>query len=624
MVLVCFIFVQAVFTQNKETEITFGKDYPLTGKDKISPVATEVASSELTALNNSLKQAKQSGDNSRVLEIQKQIDALTGQSITVESGISTYNGRYLGDQVLGDNIINDRIFVNPAGTTIKATAQTIEQRGSNIGRIWLVVAYGTGNTSTPDTVRVFNSNDGGVTWNSNSFFIPAGFSKINSDQLDIEMMEYNSGEKYLWLTFGRTDNASKQLIDIIVIQTPTFAFGGFTLNWPGGATNNNMYMPRLTSDNSNYPTGSSWLFLIAARDTVLSTGVHKICEKFMKCTSPFSITPTFTYKSSALSFDLNYGGVGNYYANANHCDIAYFRNGGADSLVMLESNVPDTTKIYLYKSDENPDGNNPVNFATLDGGDATSKHKQFVRVICNGTNRIMIAYRSNFNNTGDWDIRYAVSTNGGITASAWSNGYIDGFASTVTYPFQPDLAGLRGTSSFKCSYVYFNSGIDSSMLSSAPNGTWTAPLRVSIAGTDVSVSASSHAGYRFANGDSCLTIWSGYPGTNVWSARGCSGAVVTGINNHNNEIPSKYSLSQNYPNPFNPVTMISFSIPVSGNVKLVIYDMLGKEIAVLSNEFRSAGNYDVDFNASGLSSGAYFYKLESGSFSEIKKMVLIK
>jgi hypothetical protein len=95
-------------------------------------------------------------------------------------------------------------------------------------------------------------------------------------------------------------------------------------------------------------------------------------------------------------------------------------------------------------------------------------------------------------------------------------------------------------------------------------------------------------------------------------------------NPNQNTIPDKYSLSQNYPNPFNPVTKINFSIPKQGFVTLKIYDILGREVRTLVNETKQPGNYSVDFNGSSLASGVYFYRLESNSFTSIKRMVLIK
>lgn len=89
-------------------------------------------------------------------------------------------------------------------------------------------------------------------------------------------------------------------------------------------------------------------------------------------------------------------------------------------------------------------------------------------------------------------------------------------------------------------------------------------------------------------------------------------------------LPLYYNLSQNYPNPFNPSTTIDYQIPKSGNVKLIIYNILGQEINILVNEFKQSGSYNIEFNAAYLSSGIYFYKIESGSFSEIKSMILLK
>ncbi len=90
------------------------------------------------------------------------------------------------------------------------------------------------------------------------------------------------------------------------------------------------------------------------------------------------------------------------------------------------------------------------------------------------------------------------------------------------------------------------------------------------------------------------------------------------------EFPTKYALYQNYPNPFNPSTKISYQISVFSDVKLYVYDVLGQEVGVLVNREQKAGNYEVVFDASGLSSGVYFYKLQTGDFVQSMKMVLMK
>lgn len=91
-----------------------------------------------------------------------------------------------------------------------------------------------------------------------------------------------------------------------------------------------------------------------------------------------------------------------------------------------------------------------------------------------------------------------------------------------------------------------------------------------------------------------------------------------------NNTPVSYSLHQNYPNPFNPSTTIKFDLAAGNNVKLAVYDMLGRENSVLVNQYLSAGSYTINFTNSNLASGIYFYRLTAGSFTDIKKMTLVK
>jgi CubicO group peptidase (beta-lactamase class C family) len=97
-----------------------------------------------------------------------------------------------------------------------------------------------------------------------------------------------------------------------------------------------------------------------------------------------------------------------------------------------------------------------------------------------------------------------------------------------------------------------------------------------------------------------------------------------GIDRDGQELPSAFALDQNYPNPFNPTTVISYRLPVAGNVKLSVYDMLGCEVAVLVNETKMPGSHEVKFDAIGLSSGVYFYRLRAGDFTETKRFVLLR
>lgn len=97
-----------------------------------------------------------------------------------------------------------------------------------------------------------------------------------------------------------------------------------------------------------------------------------------------------------------------------------------------------------------------------------------------------------------------------------------------------------------------------------------------------------------------------------------------GISNISGEIPTGYVLEQNYPNPFNPVTNIRFSVPAASTVTLKLYDAAGSEIKELFHQELNAGKYIYDLDASGYSSGIYFFRLQAGDFVETKKMILLK
>jgi len=99
---------------------------------------------------------------------------------------------------------------------------------------------------------------------------------------------------------------------------------------------------------------------------------------------------------------------------------------------------------------------------------------------------------------------------------------------------------------------------------------------------------------------------------------------TSGIINTSENIPNEIELFQNYPNPFNPKTNIQYQVPELSFVSLKIYDVLGNEIATLVNKEKLIGSYEVDFDATGLPSGIYFYQLKAGSFIQTKKMILLK
>ncbi len=134
----------------------------------------------------------------------------------------------------------------------------------------------------------------------------------------------------------------------------------------------------------------------------------------------------------------------------------------------------------------------------------------------------------------------------------------------------------------------------------------------------------------YANGNSVNFNGVNDPGDQWNFAPNKNVVIVNATGIKNNFVDFKFALNQNYPNPFNPSTMISYQLAASGNVVLKVYDMLGREVTTLVNEFQTAGLHTAVFNMQQvqsslqLPSGVYFYKLESGNYVSIKKMVLLK
>ena len=149
-------------------------------------------------------------------------------------------------------------------------------------------------------------------------------------------------------------------------------------------------------------------------------------------------------------------------------------------------------------------------------------------------------------------------------------------------------------------------------------------------GTSKPVGAASWDATLQASGDTYMykiTVPGSYIYNCTFHAPSMAGSITvtpSAVINLSDVVPDKFSLKQNYPNPFNPETKINFQLASSGNVKLTVYDLSGKMVTSLVDQRLSPGTYSVSFNGAGLSSGMYFYKLETDLYSEIKRMMLVK
>jgi hypothetical protein len=237
-------------------------------------------------------------------------------------------------------------------------------------------------------------------------------------------------------------------------------------------------------------------------------------------------------------------------------------------------------------------------------------------------------------------IFYTTGTTGSIDLNCITS--VDG---GTTYGAPVTIGSMPGRDEYWFDAKHYNGGVDliyysDSLQGGAPNnnsdklynsyafnstpGTFSTPAQISEHPPGWSANGYIPTLIEFYDvANDAGAIWVGQDGANKRLYFDRFGAV-TGISSNGNEIPNAFSLSQNYPNPFNPSTKIDFAIPTSGLVQLKIYDMLGREVESIVNKDMTAGSYTVNFDASRLATGVYFYKLISGGFVDTKKMVLVK
>ena len=246
------------------------------------------------------------------------------------------------------------------------------------------------------------------------------------------------------------------------------------------------------------------------------------------------------------------------------------------------------------------------------------------------------------------------STNNGATWTSASSGLLDTSAFASYYYYIYALA-VSGTTLFAGTdngvFVSTNNGASWTAASTGlqANGIYPYPQITSLAVSGSNVFAGANGGtpsgvYMSTNNGASWTMPdTGMTGYNihytqllVWGNRlyaltesgiwyrPLNQFGATGVNDASNALPARFSLSQNYPNPFNPTTTIQFSISELSIVNLKVFDVLGREVATLVNGRMEAGVHQVSFDASRLASGIYFYQLQAGSFSQTKKLMLLK
>ncbi|MCI0717124.1 MAG: T9SS type A sorting domain-containing protein [Chlorobi bacterium] len=621
------LFLSSSFAQDINKEVPNLPNYYTIGSDPTTAILSaeqpqNQSPAILDEVASKLREARLLKNSSAQKLYEQELDRISGSSTTTGQDSRIPEPIVIETDNNQSPPFNQDLVVTPSIHSVPnwciATA-TVPVGWPGAGTIY--AASGNYSAAGTDTMRVYRSTNGGVSWASYAGFLFGGTNNFNfvGNDLDMEIC-YSGTTSYLFL-ICRVNNATTgtHFIQCARYNLTTNAVTFFNLTFPGVTANNNYYNCRLTSDSFIY-TSATYVYFATSFDTAEGSG-RRVRQKYALLLTPFAAAITVTYRYP------NAGGwwwhtavpTGSYHWG----DIVFFNVSSTD-YVMTVTNFPTTVafpSMYLAWS---------TNYGTSNSGSLTITEAvanitfgaRIASNCINGNGNVMINYTRLFGGT-DWDPYYRKTTNGGLLVANWTGNYVDASTARSRYV---DVIGMVGVSNgFRSAYAQ-----DST---SAPGGrnilyrTWTGTTyggsyRMNGPVTPDTSFGKIRAGYRNGGGDDCFAVWASGNGNDMRAAHSC--ATTVGINGNNNGIPTVYSLSQNYPNPFNPVTNIKFAIPNGGLVKIAVYDITGREVAALVNQSLNAGSYTVDFDASSLSSGVYFYSISAGNFTDTKKMVLIK
>jgi hypothetical protein len=451
------------------------------------------------------------------------------------------------------------------------------------GDIYIAVVGSYAGAATRDSVYVFKSTDGGENWTEWS----RGVFATTQTFKQVELMLFDgfpgsTGDSYIllfflfdngWLRVGRTD-----------ISAPSWSY--YTMvGGSGGAPVTQFAVDR------NYPSSNYRAVCLYDSSNVIKS-----------IRSEPSSNGTVWQDAVSLGLigrdlDLCYGFGGSTYATFNG-----FSSGN----------------LYVF---ENPNTGDPASWGSsttlVTGSTDTTRHGQVIASRESAPNNIVaVIFEKQVGSS--FDLHWVLRPSGGSWGSMenwvvpdenkWPAVYSRKVNSNQTFRSVFERSGTGNAPPRSIRYKSFDGNI------------WTQSAQVSDASNDVTGLQKPEV--ADIDGSTPVFAFVGGNYTNVYFDN--FSWTPSDINEISGDLPEIYSLEQNYPNPFNPSTSIQFRIPENSFVSLKIYNVLGKEVSTLMNEEKNAGTYEVNFNASALSSGVYFYKLEAGNFVQTKKMILMK
>jgi hypothetical protein len=507
---------QILFAQEEpgvfKTSVQYKGDNSNNPDDVSGTELQRTTSQQEKKLIDEIRMLREKNDRSllnRILDLENQLEKLNPNSVNNSSPVSSPN-----------EIGHTEIF-NSGSSYISGIATATEQAGATAGRIWVALFY---RTSGSDSLRVYFSDSNGSTWSAYAYGYLGGTDVINFDQVDMEIIENTTGEKYVWIVYGyrNSGGTGRWRTGGLILQTPTFGAGFFALSWPSDDATKRFYRARITSDNARYPS-LAYVYMVASFDSLTSANYHNNTQKTLRCTNPYTTTPTFSYKADKFYWNTT-PSDGNI--RDLHSDIAFFHNG-SDSIIVSYSNMRDSTKIFFAKSNiSNGPGTSTGAGGGGIGGSSPSDYKQFGRMSSNGNDNgsIICVFRQSTNNI--WRISYYRTNNYGNFAGM-HQAVLQG--SPVNHSYQPDIVGVRNAA--KHYFAWTVNGTPDSLryIGTNAQGIWDQNVYMMNSQSSLSGTQGPKPGFRYVNDDSCFVIYSPFGPYHVWSAYGCEPGTAASV-----------------------------------------------------------------------------------------------
>ncbi|MEO8514577.1 MAG: T9SS type A sorting domain-containing protein [Ignavibacteria bacterium] len=543
-------------------------------------------------------QARNSGNIQLFKQLQNQLKQNFPEKFTGSDNLNNmpfavsethFQPPFTGDWGAGDYVVdNAPAYTPPANNTQAGLDLEVDSLGNKY------IAYISQNR---DSLRIMKSTDQGVTWAYILTVNPGGTTKWHS--FDFFIADSVNTFK-LGFAASRTSNASLQDGELFWIVCDANG-GGFAARQILATPPNSGHVnPTIVADSYYWTYGLTYwyvAFQFVNSGTGAGTGLRAAL------TNDGGLTwVQDTVRNTFNDFNL---------------DIDY-RHGAFDSIYVVFTNDLTVTNANLRLNRISLGNWGTATAWTQFNVQATADPEVDPEIAVNRQSNEM-ACIWNQTTAGIKKVNYNFTP---LAGAYWAN-----LGSIANYTFDSDRGRIECNESqgaYRISYVTKGTSSDSVIYTSAfalpPTSRTIVTANINPATTTSPDVSGFYTGPASYGGGVCF-VGAGqnrifYDGSNV--------NPLVGINGNGTDLPNSFSLSQNYPNPFNPSTKINFAIPKTAFVSIKVYNVIGQAVDELVSKELIAGNYEVNFNASGLTSGIYFYTISAGDFTETKKMVLVK